>query len=252
VNVAKIAFGAEQVSFLVPVKFAAALLAKPRMTQPLTAKAVRAEIGTQLTGWQKGLFAALEGKGFKATENGPYSVPESASNWFTCWANTNADEKPKPRARADATNCNMQNWLFIAGDLYIGNVSISRTHFTNQSLNSFQFANFVSDKARFSIDRTNPKRSTAPACHEDIVRAGDLTGATGAGGATDKIHPPIRLVWCASAYREFEGLYNISFMAVTQDQNQQAIAMTVSMGGTDYENATRLAQRLIAELRVKP
>ena len=243
VNVAKAVF-AEQVSFLVPAKYAAALITRPRLAEPLTGKSVRAEIARQLTEWQGGLYAALESKGFNPTPNGPYLVPESAAEWFTCGARTNADAKPAPRARSDSSSCSMQNWLFIAGDLFTGNVRIAHSHYKALDLNSFQFANFVSQSARLSGDESNVKRFTAPACHEDIVVAGE-TDAKGS-------HPRLRVMWCASAYRDLEGLYNASMMAVTQDRNDEAVAMTLSMTGTTYENATRFARRLLAELKLAP
>ena len=239
VNVAKVVF-AEQVSFLVPAKYAAALITRPRLAQPLTGKATRAEITRQLTEWQNGLYTALERKGFKPTPYGPYLVPESAADWFTCAARTNADAKPAPRALSDSSSCDMRNWLFIAGDLFTGNVRISRSHFKALDLNSFQFANFVSQSAQMSEDKSNSKRFTAPACHEDIVVA---------GVTDDKIsHPRLRVIWCASAYRDLEGLYNVAMMTVTQDRNAEAVAMTLSMSGVTYENA----QRFLAELKVAP
>ncbi len=242
VNVAKIGWGAEQVSFLVPAKFAAGLLKREQLKEGFSGKDVRAEIGRQISDWQAGLYKSLGDKGFKSAVAGPFLLPESNAGYFTCWANTNADEKPAPRARADTTQCNMQNWLFIANDLYAGNVAIGRTHFTNQSLNSFQFANFVSGKTAMGADRSNPKRMTQAACHEDVALAGEP-----ANGALR-----VRVAWCATAYRDFENLYNVSFMAVAPERDGQAASVTVFMNGTNYENATALARRVLAEFRAKP
>ena len=240
VNVAKAVF-AEQVSFLVPAKYAAALITRPRLPEPLTGKITRAEITRQVTEWQDGLYAALERKGFKPTPNGAWLVPESASDWFTCGARTNADAKPKPLARSDSTACSMQNWLFLAGDLYAGNVRLSRSHLKSQDLNSFQFAKFVSQNARVSGDESNAKRFTAPACHEDVFIA-DADGKT----------PRLRVIWCASAYRDLEGLYNTTLLAVTQDRSDEAVAVTMAMSGVSYANAMRFARRFLSELKVAP
>ena len=243
VNVAKAVF-AEQVSFLVPAKYAAALITRPRLPAPLTGKVTRAEITRQVTEWQAGLYKALESKGFRPTPNGPYQVPESAADWFTCGARTNADAKPAPRARADSSSCSMQNWLFLAGDLFTGNIRISRNHFKSIDLNSFQFANFVSQNSRLAGDDTNVKRHTTPACHEDVVVAATEPAKAG--------HPRLRVIWCANAYRDLPGLFNVQMMAITQDRNDEAVAMTLSMSGASYENATRFAKRLLTELTFAP
>ena len=138
----------------------------------------------------------------------------------------------------------MQNWLFLAGDLSAGNVRTSRNHMKSVDLNSFQFAKFASQNAQLSGDESNPKRFTAPSCREDIVVAGEPD-------AKD-VHPRLRVMWCASAYRDLEGLYNVSVMAVTQDRSDEAVAVTLSMTGTSYESAMRFAQKYLAELKVAP
>lgn len=249
INVAKSGWGTEQVSFLVPAKFATALIQKARLAEPLTGKLTRSEIGQQVAQWQTALYNALDSKGFRAAPSGPFLLPETNAPFFTCWANTNADEKPAPRARADSTSCNMQNWLFVSGDLYTGNVSITRTHFTNQNLNRFQFANFVSNKTTMGADRANPKRMTPSSCHEDIALAGDTSEKGEFGGKSSQLS--VRIAWCATAYRDFEDLYNVSFMAVAPERDGQAAAIVVFMNGTGYENAKRFAARVLREFRVK-
>lgn len=239
INVAKIGWGAEQVSFLVPAKFAAALLKKPRLAEPVTAAATREEISRQIGAWQSGLYEALEGKGLQSAAIGPYRVPESAGSWFTCWARTNADAKPRPRAQADQSSCDTQIWHFVSGDLRIGNIEISHTYFNNLDLNAFQFANFVSQRTANRRGGGSVKRMTQPSCHEDIVK---LDGAE---------HPPLRVQWCAVAYREFAGLYNVDVTAVAQDGGEQALVTRLEMNGTSYENATRLAQHFLGDIKVR-
>ncbi len=240
INVAKIAFGAEQVSFLVPAKFAAALLKKARLPEPITAAASRAEIGRQLVDWQVGLYDAIEGKGFQTAALGPYTVPENADGWFTCWARTNADAKPKPRAQADQSSCDTQIWHFISGELRVGDIEISHAYYSSLDLNAFQFSTFVAAGSANHYAGGSVKRMTAPACHEDFVK---LPGDE---------HPPLRVQWCAVAYRDFAGLYNIDVSAITQDHSLQMLTSRIEMNGVSYENAARLARRFLADIKVKP
>lgn len=235
INVAKLSYGAEQVSFLVPAKFAAALLNQPSLPEPLTATATRAEITRQLSDWQAQLTQAFQQQGFKSANNGIYQVPESAAPWFTCWARTNADVKPKPRARTDSASCNMQNSLFIAGDLQSGNIEISHTHIQNDSLNSFQFANFLTLQRRTHYGRSI-KRMTQPLCHEDLIQ-------------TSSNQPKLRVQWCAAAYREFEGLYDVTVSVVSQDRTQEAVVSAFILHGFSYENASRLTQQWLNAIR---
>ncbi len=237
INVAKIGWGAEQVSFLVPAKFAAALMKKPHLTEPITSAATREEISKQIVDWQNGLYEALQAKGLQTAAGGRYRVPESVGNWFTCWARTNADDKPKPRALSEQASCNMQIWHFVSGDLRIGNVEFSHTYYNSLDLNDFQFSKFIGRSPGRGYGGSL-KRMTQPSCHEDFVK---LDGDE---------HPLLRVQWCASAYREYSGLYNVDVTAVTQDRSSQALVARLEMNGASYENATRLAKQFLAGIQV--
>ncbi len=144
INVAK-QLGGELVSFLVPARFAAALLGRAMETAQAPAD-LRAEIGRQLTIWQAGLYETADRLGFRSSTFGPYEAPESAAPWFTCWAQTNAGQFPKPRASIDTTRCNSDTQLFVASDLSTGVISLTHSYFKSVDLNQFQFAAFLSQQ----------------------------------------------------------------------------------------------------------
>lgn len=234
INVAK-QIGSELVSFLVPARFATALLEGARANTTLTPEGTRAEIGRQLTAWQSGLYQALGEKGFRAATFGPYRASESSASWFNCWARTNAHKLPKPRALIDTTNCDNQMWLFVSGDMYTGRVEFSHSHVRSIDLNAFQFSQFVSQQFQPSwLGGTARKRLTQQRCHEDFLSL----SATGE-------RPPLRAIWCARAYREFEGLYDVSVVAITQDRDTEALVSNLSMQGVAYPNALALAKRFL-------
>ena len=237
INVAKMTRG-ELVSFLVPARFAAALVDKASRNPPLTPQDARAEITRQLTAWQAGFVEAVADKGFRPASFGPYRAPESAVPWLNCWAQTNADATPKPRAILDTTQCSSRTWLFVADDLQTGQIDFSHAHARSVDLNTFQFAAFVSKMAPPS--RTGGyggKRMTQPRCHEDFVEFG-----SGAGG------PVLRVVWCARAYREFEGLYDVSVTAVTEDRGREALISRLNMRGLTYANSLALGRSFLGAI----
>jgi serine protease Do len=235
INVAK-QFGGELVSFLVPARFAKTLLDRARNAAPLASESYRNEISRQLTSWQAGLYDTLAERGFRAAELGPYRAPESSAPWFTCWAQTNADAKPKPRAHVSETNCQMQTTVFIAGDLQTGQISISHSYVSSIDLNAFQFSAFLSQRYQPS---SGPgfarKRLTGQRCHEDFVGSLDAAG-----------HPLLRAVWCARAYREFDGLYDVVVITVTQDRALEALMSKLDMHGVTYDNALSLGRRFLS------
>lgn len=237
INVAKRLDG-ELVSFLVPAGKAAALLARVGKEPPLDLDHAREEIDRQLLVWQADFYHAIGEQGFRGSMLGPYTAPESAAPWFNCWARTNADQTPRPRAQLDSTSCSSQSSLFIAEDMDTGRAELSHAYVRSADLNPFQFASFVSQYygSAGMIRSWSKKRLTQPLCHEDFVEHGD--GGTG---------PVLRMVWCARAYRDFAGLYDVAVTIVTQDREREALVSRLAMQGVSYDNALTLAQRFLGE-----
>ena len=234
INVAK-QIGGDLVSFLVPARHAVALLEHARKNGPMAPDRARADIARQLSAWQTGLYAAVAAQGLEGTTLGPYVAPSSSAPFFSCWSQTNADATPKPRAQINRTSCSTQTWLFVANDLATGQIDYSHAYVRSVDLNSFQFATFLSQQ----YAPGNPviygrKRLSAQKCNEDFV-------ATSA----DNSRPALRVIWCARAYREFDGLYDVVVTAVTQDRAREALVSKLSMRGVGYDGAMALTRRFL-------
>jgi serine protease Do len=238
INVAK-QQGGELVSFLVPARFAAALLARARGAEPLEPAAFRAEIGRQLALWQARLYQSFAERGFRAVGFGPYQAAESTAPWFTCWSQTNAGQVPKPRASVDVTNCNSDTQLFVAGDLTTGLIHIGHSFVRTVDLNQFQFAAFLTQQAQPPwLGGFGRKWLTQRRCHEDFVVA-----------TPEGEHPAIRAVWCARAYREFAGLYDVSVTAVTEDRGSEALVSRLTLQAIDYDDAVKLTRLFLEDMQ---
>jgi serine protease Do len=231
VNVAKRLDG-EQVGFLVPARFAAALIERARKGPALVLDKAREEVGRQLDGWQSAFYDALKGEGFRAASFGPYRGLESAAPWMTCWASTNADQLPKPRTAVNTTRCSSATGLFVSDRILTGRVDLSYSYFKAVDLNAFQFAKELSQRS-WGFDSRGGKRLTEQECRDDFVAAGP------------GVRPPLRATWCMRAYREFEGLYNVTLLALTQDHDREALLAQLSMQGVSYANAVTLGRRFL-------
>ena len=231
VNVAKRLDG-EQVGFLVPARFAAALLERARKGPPLVVDKAREEVGRQLDGWQASFYESLKGQGFRSSNYGPYRGLESAAPWMTCWASTNADQLPKPRTAVNTTRCSSATGIFVSDKILTGRVDVSYSYYKSIDLNAFQFSKELSQRS-WGFDRSGGKRLTEQECRDDFLAAGN--------GA----RPPLRATWCMRAYREFEGLYNVTLLALTQDRSREALLAQLSMQGVSYANAVALGRRFL-------
>jgi serine protease Do len=241
VNVAK-QLGGDLVSFLVPARHAVALLAQARQGGPMTPAHARADITRQLAAWQSGLYAAVAAAGVRRTALGPYRAPESNAPIFSCWSRTNSDATPKPRALVNETSCSTQTSLFVANDLATGQVDYSYAYVRSVDLNAFQFATFLSQQYESgTAPLAGRKRVAAQKCSEDFVAS-----------AADNRRPVLRVIWCARAYRDLAGVYDVTVTAVTQDRDREALISRLGMRGATYESAQALARRFLEGVERSP
>jgi S1-C subfamily serine protease len=231
--------GGQLVSFLVPARFADTLLQRVRDQE--AAPDLRADIGRQIVEWRSALYKSFGEQGFRSAALGPYLAPESAASWLTCWAQTNAGATPKPRAKVNSTSCASETSLFVASDLNTGNIQIDHSYVRTSELNQFQFATYLAQLSQARLLTGGPYRKwyTPERCHEDFV---------GSAAASDR--PSLRVMWCAQAYREFEGLYDVALIAVTQDDGSEALVSRLSLQVVGYDDAVALGRRFLDAVRV--
>jgi S1-C subfamily serine protease len=236
VNVAK-SVGGELVGFLVPARHAAALLERARKGPPLAIDQAREEVGRQLDAWQAAFYEALTKQGFREGSFGPYRGLESAAPWMTCWASTNADQIPKPRTAVNTSRCSSATGLFVSDRILTGRIDLSYSYYRAVDLNAFQFAKELSQRAPGpSYDPRGGRRLTAQECRDDFVRADDK-------------RPTLRATWCMRAYREFEGLYNVTLLVLTEDRSREALLAQLTMQGVSYANAVALGRRFVEAIQ---
>jgi S1-C subfamily serine protease len=235
VNVAKRVDG-EQVGFLVPARYAAALLERARKGPPLAVDQAREEVGRQLDAWQAGFHEALRAQGFRSATIGPYRGLESAAPWMTCWASTNADQVPKPRTAVSTTRCSTTSALFVSDSILTGRLDMAFSYYRAVELNAFQFARELSQRSAAPAFDVRGRRLTGQECRDDFV------AATASG-------PPLRATWCMRGYREFVGLYNVTLIALTQDRDREALLAQLTIQGVSHPNAVALGRRFLEAIQ---
>lgn len=232
--------GGQLISFLVPARFAAALLARGQDAKPAPAD-LRKDVIAQLASWRGALYKSLSEEGFRDRVLGSYQAPETRAAWFDCWASTNASASPKPRASINSTSCKADASVYVASDLNTGTVEVTHSYAKSIDLNSFQFATVLTSLAqpRLTLGGGFRKWYTPQHCHQDFV-----------GVAPAAAHPPLRVLWCAQGYREFDGLYDVVLVAVTQDHADEALVSRLNLQAIAYDDALRLGKSFLDRLQV--
>jgi hypothetical protein len=192
-------------------------------------------VGRQLDGWQAAFYDTLRSQGFRSGSFGPYRGLESSAPWMTCWGSTNADAIPKPRTSVNTTRCSSATGIFVSDRILTGRVDLTYSYYKAVDLNAFQFSKELSMRS-WGYDGVG-RRLTEQECRDDFVAAG--------AGA----RPPLRATWCMRAYREFQGLYNVTLLALTQDRDREALLAQLSMQGVSYDNAVALGRSFLEAIQ---
>ncbi|MGZ3182849.1 MAG: S1 family peptidase [Telluria sp.] len=221
INVAKRRDG-ESVSFLVPVRFAQALLARVEK-QTAAPKDFNSLIAQQLLVHQKSMIDRLLDSPLSIKSMGPYQVPVRESEQVRCWGNSNF--KAEASFTADTISCAMESAIYISESQQTGRVSMSHQYVHSASLDAVRFAALAG--TLFKVDNLGTSRDlrlTAPACTESFVHNKTL---------------PLRAVMCVRAYRKFAGLYNFTLLTASTDDPRASLQSRLDVSGVSYENGLR-------------
>jgi serine protease Do len=238
VNVAK-QLGQDLVSFLVPAKYAQALVQRVAGQPPIDAKQARAEMAKQLMQYQAQFLGDLRSVPTKTSKLGSFDVKEPAASWLTCWARSNAEEQPKPLFNLSVNQCTANTGIFLAGDLQTGVYRYNHALYTNDALNSLQFPKLLRDGG--AIPGASRARVTPQQCQQSFVN----NGAVGAAQ---------RVTMCARGYRDFEGLYDFSVSVVSQaksaEKNLEGLSSQMTIQAVTWKNGQQAILDFVRSIKL--
>lgn len=226
VNVARRVDG-EQVSFLVPAGFAAALLERGRNAPPMKGPA-HGEITRQLMEHQAALTERFVSQGWKSATHTRYKVPVPPDRFMRCWGST--EQSRTGGLDFERSDCVMDTRIFV-GQFTTGAISVRHESYDGSKLGTLRFAARYSASFRNeTFGRLRGDQMTKPQCHEDFVQHDSL---------------PMRAVVCMRAYKKLPQLYDLSVLVATLDQSQAGVQGRFDALGVSFANATMLAQHYL-------
>ena len=226
INVARRVDG-EQVSFLVPANFAVALLARGRDALPIKTAAY-ATVTAQLMQHQTALTDRFIKQGWKTATHPRYRVPVPVDDFMRCWGSS--DPSRTGGLDVERSNCVMDTRIFV-GDYTTGAISVRHESYDGSKLGTLRFAARHSGAFRNEdFTRLRTEYQTRPQCHEDFIDRGGL---------------PLRAVACLREYKKLPGLFDLSILVATLDQNQAGVQGRFDAQGLSFENAQKLAKHYL-------
>jgi serine protease Do len=226
INVARRVDG-EQVSFLVPASFAAALLARGRDAAPIKTPAYGI-VTSQLLLHQATLTDRFIAQGWKTDTHPRYKVPVPPDTFMRCWGSS----EPSRTGGLDLerSDCVMDTHVFV-GDYTTGSIIVRHESYDGSKLGALRFADRYSASFRNEgFVRLRSEYQTKPQCREDFVDSNGL---------------PLRAVVCLRAYKKFQGLYDLSVLVATLDQSKAGVQGRFDAEGLSFANAQKLAKHYI-------
>jgi S1-C subfamily serine protease len=234
INVSKRLDG-ELVSFLVPARYAQALL-KQVAAQAKPPADFTAVVTSQLLSHQRAMVDQLLATPLSLKTMSPYQVPVRESEQMRCWGRSTV-KADKPFIVDDAS-CAMESAIFVNGSLQTGQISIRHQFLRATGLDQLRFAQLASSSFKNeNFGSSKDARLTGPSCTEQFVRNKDV---------------PLRAVLCVRAYRKFAGLYDFALLTATTDQGLMNLQSRLDARGVSYDNGMRLSRVFLEAISLAP
>ena len=213
----------EQVSFLVPVRYARELLERSRDAPPIT-KAVYPTLVAQLTAHQDRLVDAFLAQPWQSAGHARYRIPVPQETFLRCWGQSSPSESRG--LQFERSDCTMDSRIFVSGALLTGFLSVRHEVYDGSKLGWLRFAHRYAQSFENESFGFKNRWLTAPQCHEQFVRHGGL---------------PLRAVLCMQAHKKLDGLYDMGLLVATMDGDTMGAQGRFNAQGVSFDNAMRLA-----------
>jgi serine protease Do len=221
-----------QLSFLVPVERAVALLERAAGEPAAQPADLLAQVGRQIVEFQNAYLEGMFAGEAKTVELGPYRVPTEPATFFRCWGD--AARRPDLTYQRVTHSCSTDDYLFIAGEQESGVVDLTHELITTTSLNPLRFGALYSSV--FGTDNT-------PAGREEHVTNWRCSTRNVRNATT-----PLRAALCVRRYRKLDGLYDAVLQTAVLGRRDTGLVSTLTLSGVSYDNVTTLTSRLLERI----
>lgn len=225
-----VATAGNALSFLVPAKFAAALIAGTRSADFSKPASFTAAIREQLLQSQQLLADRLLAAQFDSITLGGFNVPSRFSPFLKCWGDEEGDNS-KPY-KVVVHSCSTNDAIYVAKSLSAGVIKFSHHWYSARNLNRFQFYSMY--EGEFADNQASSAGSrdlvTRFECSSDFVRHEGVD---------------MKLVLCLRAYKKMRGLYDAVLLGASLNSNDSGLQTKLEMKGISFDNAHLLARKFV-------
>ena len=228
-----VATAGNQVSFLVPVERAAALLRVVTARGYVPPAALLPEVGRQIRAYQDAYIRSLFADSVPTVALGSYRVPTQPAPFFRCWADADRDEDEAYEAVEHL--CSTDDFIYVTRDHSSGLVEFDHRLITSDKLNRYRFAALYTAQYRTKDVKLvgGADEVTGFRCRTDDVANGDVTFKT---------------AFCVRRYKKFPGLYDAVVRGAALGHAGTGLVTTLTLSGVSFENALLLTRRYLGSI----
>lgn len=226
-----------QVSFLVPAARVIELLARVAAPAYRPPAQPLADVGRQLTAYQREYLAGMFEGTVSTVALGPFRVPTRPAPFFKCWADATEADRTDPY-RTATYQCSTDDYVFVSEEMNTGIVELSHELLTTSELDRFRFYSLY-------------ERHFSPGFATGDMPYGDRDEVTPYRCETRNVgtgRTQMRAALCVRRYRKLGELYDAVLTAAVLGANDAGLVTTLRMSGVTIDNVQRLSRRYLESI----
>lgn len=227
-----VATAGNQVSFLVPVDYVAALL-RQASGLPAAEDELTAMVTAQLLENQQRIAAPLLRAELPRAGLGSYTVPGGMATFVNCWGNSRDDSEEE--LASVSYHCETEDDIYLSGTLSTGIIRYEHEVLATDSLHPMRFYRHLENRSYYPVLRLQGDEATVSnyRCHSDFI---DMSGLA------------LKATFCVRNYLQLQGLFDAYLDITSLEAPREALQSTLLLAGFSWENLTALSSRFIRSI----
>lgn len=221
-----------QVSFLVPVKFARELIDSTGFEAD-GANLLGESVAAQLAQNQESISTGLLAAEVPQTSLNGYRVPGALAPWINCWGNSQED-RPDELSHV-YYRCQTQDDIYLSHELNTGIIRYQHDLMSTDRLHPMRFYKQLEKRGYYPNLRLDGDELSVTnyECDSEFIEQAGMT---------------LKATFCVRGYRKFAGLYDSYLTLTSLVDNAEALQSTLVLAGFSWVNITGLSERFIQSI----
>ncbi len=231
-----VATSGNQIGFLVPHDKLIALIENYQKHESLT---IDQQMEQQLNNYQTEFVSKLINSEWQLKNLGDAIIPTINVPFIRCWGESNADKADALMMMAVA-NCSLEENTYITNDFFTGSLEMEFRYLQAKQLSNIKFYQlFQRQIARVMPGNKAGKDDvTEYQCQHDIVMP-------------DNQRINNKAIFCTRAYKDFSDLYDILYLGISVDRDDQALLSHFTLAGVSQQSAQAFTKKFMGSVSWK-